>query len=353
MADVIYGKTIGDLLGEAASSAIDFARQNPFDAAALSTMTVPVIGDITGLLADANMYITQPEERNILNYGLTAASVLPMVPAASQAKNLVKAYHGSPYDFQKFDASNIGTGEGATMYGHGLYFTDSPEVAKFYKDVNTMAPYEYTIKGVPASEIYENAEKLENYEFMDLVESVLLHKTPKELKQIYTTEDGYSQALVDFVNDLDYDTLKGVDEFGDEMPLGRTYRVELDLIEDNLLDWQTAVSRQNPEIVRKVEELLGEDVGRMGGSAAYNRLVEKFGSPELASKALSDAGIKGIKYLDMTSGISMAEAPRNYVVFDDSLVNILEKYGVVATAGGGAIANSMRDRGKDDSEVIY
>jgi len=90
MADVIYGKTVGDLLGEAATSAIDFARQNPFDAAALGTMTVPVVGDIAGLLADANMYITQPEERNLLNYGLTAASVLPMVPAASLIKKGTK-----------------------------------------------------------------------------------------------------------------------------------------------------------------------------------------------------------------------------------------------------------------------
>ena len=32
----------------------------------------------------------------------------------------IKAYHGSPYDFERFDPAKIGTGEGAQAYGHGL-----------------------------------------------------------------------------------------------------------------------------------------------------------------------------------------------------------------------------------------
>jgi hypothetical protein len=42
-------------------------------------------------------------------------------------------YHGSPHKFDKFDASKIGTGEGAQAYGHGLYFAESPEVAGSYR----------------------------------------------------------------------------------------------------------------------------------------------------------------------------------------------------------------------------
>jgi len=33
----------------------------------------------------------------------------------------IRAYHSSPYDFERFDASKIGTGEGAQVYGHGIY----------------------------------------------------------------------------------------------------------------------------------------------------------------------------------------------------------------------------------------
>ena len=47
--------------------------------------------------------------------------------------NLLKLYHGSTKDFEKFDKSKIGTG--ATMYassGSGFYFTDSEASAEKY-----------------------------------------------------------------------------------------------------------------------------------------------------------------------------------------------------------------------------
>lgn len=44
------------------------------------------------------------------------------------------AYHGTPHDFDKFDISKIGTGEGAAAFGHGLYFADNENIAKIYRD---------------------------------------------------------------------------------------------------------------------------------------------------------------------------------------------------------------------------
>ena len=41
----------------------------------------------------------------------------------------IRAYHSSPHDFDKFDLARIGTGEGAQVYGHGLYFAESPAVS--------------------------------------------------------------------------------------------------------------------------------------------------------------------------------------------------------------------------------
>ena len=37
----------------------------------------------------------------------------------------IRAYHGSPYDFDRFDMSKIGTGEGAQSYGHGIYLAEN------------------------------------------------------------------------------------------------------------------------------------------------------------------------------------------------------------------------------------
>jgi hypothetical protein len=42
-------------------------------------------------------------------------------------------YHGSPHQFDEFDASKIGTGEGAQAYGRGSYLAESPGVAESYK----------------------------------------------------------------------------------------------------------------------------------------------------------------------------------------------------------------------------
>ena len=56
---------------------------SPLDAAAMSTMFVPGVGDVTGLAADVDMYMRDPESRNLPNYLLTAAGALPFLPAAS------------------------------------------------------------------------------------------------------------------------------------------------------------------------------------------------------------------------------------------------------------------------------
>ena len=41
-------------------------------------------------------------------------------------------YHGSPYAFDKFDLSKIGTGEGVQAQGRGLYLAENPRVSENY-----------------------------------------------------------------------------------------------------------------------------------------------------------------------------------------------------------------------------
>jgi hypothetical protein len=40
--------------------------------------------------------------------------------------------HGSPYDFERFDLSKIGTGEGAQAYGHGSFRDDIIDILRKY-----------------------------------------------------------------------------------------------------------------------------------------------------------------------------------------------------------------------------
>lgn len=46
----------------------------------------------------------------------------------------IRAFHGSPHDFDRFSLESIGTGEGAQAYGHGLYFAENEAVARGYRD---------------------------------------------------------------------------------------------------------------------------------------------------------------------------------------------------------------------------
>lgn len=44
------------------------------------------------------------------------------------------AWHGGPHDFDEFSTEHIGKGEGAQAYGWGLYFASKEGVARFYRD---------------------------------------------------------------------------------------------------------------------------------------------------------------------------------------------------------------------------
>jgi len=55
-------------------------------------------------------------------------------PAANLPTSEIIAFHGSPYDFDRFDFTKIGTGWGAQSEGHGLYFAESEAVARWHRD---------------------------------------------------------------------------------------------------------------------------------------------------------------------------------------------------------------------------
>lgn len=86
-------------------------NMNYLDRAALVTAPVPVVGDVTGLIADAYMYATKPEERTALNYSLTGAGLAGGLPAS-----VTSAIGSSPAVLGIFGAAN-------------------PELRKRYEDI--------------------------------------------------------------------------------------------------------------------------------------------------------------------------------------------------------------------------
>lgn len=47
------------------------------------------------------------------------------------------AYHGSPFNFDKFSADKIGTGEGCRKRGHGLYLFRTKRFAPFFANIRS------------------------------------------------------------------------------------------------------------------------------------------------------------------------------------------------------------------------
>ena len=109
-------KQIGGFVGSAATLPGDVAQGNTPIRDASGQINPEVIGrsaDLAGLVSGGSF--AAPAERDALGAG-------------------IRAFHGSPHDFDAFDMSKIGTGEGAQVYGSGLYFAENPKTAKAYRD---------------------------------------------------------------------------------------------------------------------------------------------------------------------------------------------------------------------------
>jgi hypothetical protein len=86
-------------------------------------------------------------------------------------------------------------------------------------------------------------------------------------------------------------------------------------------------------------DIAGDISGISTGGDAYRGLVRKYGEDGTgqaqASNLLRDKGIKGIQYNDaMSRGMDGGSRTRNYVTFDDKLMNIVDKYGVAGLSAG-------------------
>jgi hypothetical protein len=380
-------------------------QMSPLDAAAMVTGGVPVVGDLTGLAADVDMYMRDPESRNIPNYLLTAAGALPFLPAASQVRQGIRAYHGSPYNFPpvrelempdgavvyqsmddavpegaqviaehplgRFDMSKIGTGEGAQAYGRGLYFAEAEDVAKGYRDSLTDFT-ELTIK--QNGKVVKRGSNLtdDDLEAFKYLEAGLKsagnfpHNREYYAKQ-HAERAGASEQVTALI-----DQYKNA-EFSYEKPKGSMYEVDIDANPDELLDWDKPLSEQSDFVREKLQALGDADnkkaVGEyddalldalfndsnkalpkqpvdLSGKHLYYRSAPDATDPADASKALKDIGIKGIRYKD---GFSRGTdgGTSNYVIFDDRLISIAKKYGIAIPAAAAYLA---RMTGEDTSQ---
>jgi len=262
------------------------------------------------------------------NYGAAAlGAVLAGLPIPGaikkEAKAGIRAFHGSPHSFEKFDISKIGSGEGAQAYGHGLYFADAEGTAKAYRD---------KVKDMGA------VAKV-NARLSELAR--IMHADEAGGYRNFKTDNGRKAAA-------EYDALMEQRSAISNAP-GHMYEVNIDADPNQFFDWDKPLSEQPEKFRTFVDKALANDpvyqqwkvngvIDNVGAGYLYDRLTGPKGMTrgnqsgrEAASNYLKDEGIPGIKYLDAGSR-TKGDGSRNYVVFDDKLVSIVRKYGIAGVS---------------------
>jgi hypothetical protein len=339
----------------------------------MSVTRLKVLGVKAGSKANLQNYSigsrAQPDvERNVIT--------LPDVTISGPANYSIGAWHGSPAEFDEFLLDYIGTGEGAQVYGWGLYFAQNQGVARKYREnlAGRSSFDSILVDGQPIDSTDETQQLAEQAVVGPLIGNGDVQKAIAALEQADNL-DPVAQWLKERADRI---TIKP-EEFK-----GALYEVNIDTSEDDLLDWDKPFDEQ-PESVKRALGWLKPVVEAnmrayarsdmpMLGSLMYVMLAQMErqkgvgteGSPEQkASQVLRERGVKGIRYLDGNSrgfqvvlkvkgeeysrntfGLEsnansyaaekkaegfdveiVRDGTYNYVIFDDSLIKILTRNG--------------------------
>lgn len=267
----------------------------------------------------------------------------------------ILAYHGSPYTFDRFDFSKMGTGEGAQAYGWGGYFAGEPAVAQTYKRAGR-GPDDVGFRGqdVTGSVIRQLAAEHDLApQAMDMA-SRIRHSTDfgDYLEQVQALVSEFERKGM--VNGRSYPQLKnelalaqklspGDFTFNERAP-SRLY--EVDLPEGPYLDWDKPLGEQfsTPEIREAARLKLDPGMEEWAAPRLAGETLIGPHRGEYAVAPLRKAGLKGIRYLDQGSR-SKGDGTSNYVIFNDKDVNIRKMLGLVLAAGGaGALREALREQ---------
>lgn len=281
---------------------------------------------------------------------------------------LIKAWHGTPHLFEpvehnpfgEFRDAAIGTGEGAQAYGHGHYVAGNPAVAEDYqRGLAGSRPTFANESGDPLSSIevarkfYEPGTVVPSYggdfdkiirfnEHPDFNWSVDVQRVVpsegaqayKNLGQLLQNPDAWKPHPFErpknhstFPSDKDIEDIGNIRGIPMTQP-GSLLEVHILPDEHELLDWDKPLGEQ-PSGVRKVidqihagnedlrikhsgPDVTGENFYRNLANQMWDKTLAGIGGgSEAASKALHEAGIPGIKYLDQGSRGKIADVYHN------------------------------------------
>lgn len=239
------------------------------------------------------------------------------------------AYHGTPHTFDKFSLEHVGSGEGNQVYGHGLYFTETKDIAERYR--KSLSPAE-TLNGIRD---YLSKQGLPQ----DLDTAIyhwILGNNKSAIAHAETTARHFREYIDKYLHggfNPEHKTrklLQKTEEIISEMqagtyepniPKGNIYEVALAAKNDELLLWDKPLSEQSDVVKDAVNKMAPDLPDQIAidprGGSIYKALSERLGGNEQTSIALREAGVRGIKYLDGDSR-NAGDGSFNYVIFNDA-----------------------------------
>ena len=328
-------------------------------------------GTFDGENPDVTFSIASAQEQGLFRDGhFEAGNAVITEPGVTFS---ITALHASPHSFRKFDTAFMGKGEGAQAYGWGLYFAESEKVNRSYmnqfaqdkatwkfREVET-GVIEVMQRSLVGSFLPKDALPEAKEDASDIAWSVLgdlvdaargsmtvldivmeLHDeidTNRKYAETYPQEREKLEQLEGFMLSL----LDHLDEIEVRTGMPSNYRVELNVDDSVLLNWDRPFSEQSETVKEALAGELAQRVGctkevalesllmegrRFTGQQIYVGLCEGFARDwekgmKKASLALRKFGIKGIRYADgYTRGKAEEEQTYNYVIFDGNDIKI-------------------------------
>ena len=232
-----------------------------------------------------------------------------------------RVFHGSGAEFDAFDHSHMGEGEGAQAYGWGTYVTEVEGIAKSY----ARNPWQMKINELE-SNISRAKEKLP---FMppSATKAELENNIKEWEEELAKLENGNKHLYtVEIPED------NGTNYLHWEKPLTREQigRITEKLKSGgwNVVDGNHPTFEKNGERIVLNERAQGQDV--------YAELEEALGSDKVASEFLASIGFTGISYPAEALSGGRKDAARNFVIFNEKDAQITDRVRYFRTPGGEA-----------------
>ena len=308
-----------------------------------------------------------------------------------------RVYHGSGADFDAFDHSHMGEGEGAQAYGWGTYVTEVEGIGRTYAIQNTTkhndalralqhdvdaisdqlnrhrddlkydeeqlkranewraeAELDYELFKDEAEELKEKygeaSPKYRNHLFND----IYTDEMKRAQSSVKSTEESiqYRKEKIAELEKALKDKQAEIDELPKEFPR-HLYTVEIpDDNGGNYLDWNGHPAesllkdvgsflesngfervQDNPARYEKGESTVVLNPNATGADL-YAELREALGSDKKASQALAELGCIGIKYPADNMRGGRKDGAKNYVIFNENDAKITDHIRFLRTAGG-------------------